>query len=204
LLLLFAGLSFMPRAAVNGTVVFRNQTYTLNTFMYHDSNWGAWPGPAFKWVWSQFSSDDPTAPLAFVLGAYRVPLTQDYIGYLFLRFKGQRFKIGTLCGDHFALRSLSRARLGPYEYSTSNAVVVESTQWLVSVNYTAERSALNDGGFGLGLAVFEQLSLYSVALYQRAPNNSWQLVLATSGPGFSEWSDHLFFEDQRWLSGNVP
>ena len=42
-----------------------------------------------------------------MLGSCHVPLTKDdYIGYIFIRYRGQRIKIGTLCGVQFHLKPL--------------------------------------------------------------------------------------------------
>jgi hypothetical protein len=73
----------------------------------------------------------------------------------------------------------------------SSQVTVVSGGWKLTIAYQALRSTLNPGGLSIGLYVFEQLSQYSVQLYQQQ-NGHWQQVLQESGPGFSEWSLSMY------------
>ncbi|CAF3799611.1 unnamed protein product [Rotaria sp. Silwood1] len=98
-------ISYMPSARVSGIIQYNNHTFTINTTGYHDHNYGAWPTDLFNWIWSQFHRVDKE--FSFILGSYHIPLTEDdYIGYVFIRYRGQKIKIGTLCGNQFHLKTL--------------------------------------------------------------------------------------------------
>lgn len=96
---------YMPSAYVTGTLQFGDKIYSINTTGYHDHNYGAWPTFAYNWIWAQFHRIDKEFALDF--SGIHIPETKnDYIGYVFIRWRGQRFHIGTGCGDYFHIQPL--------------------------------------------------------------------------------------------------
>lgn len=61
------------------------------------------------------------------MGAYNVPLTKDYIGYVFFRMNGQQYKVGTLCADSYTLVPLKFDQWEGHSYSVKNHVEVVTT-----------------------------------------------------------------------------
>jgi hypothetical protein len=184
-------ISFMPAASVSGFVTVNGKTFNLSSAIgYHDHNWGAWPDTLFNWIWAQFSNTTSERAFALVLGGYHVPVTDTYIGYVFVRYNGQRFKLGTLCGDKFELTPLQFLEVDGRKYSVHNRVQVTSAAWRLTMEYRARVGTLNPSGRGLGLYVDEQISDYSVQLY-KATDGGWTLVEDLSGTGFSEWSHSM-------------
>lgn len=181
-------ISFMPSANVFGVIEYNGVNLTINTTAYHDHNYGAWPTNLFNWIWAQFHRVDKEFSL--VLGSYHVPLTEDeYIGYVFIRYKGQRIKIGTLCTDEFKLHPLEWQVVGGKKYSIHNKIQALNTNYKIDIEYKARVSNDNPGGRGLGLHVFEQISYYEVSLYVKQ-GVDWQVLEQNiTGYGFSEWSN---------------
>ncbi|CAF1120555.1 unnamed protein product [Adineta ricciae] len=180
-------ISYMPSAFVFGTIQYENRTYSINTTAYHDHNYGAWPTNLFNWIWAQFHRVDKQFSL--VLGSYHIPLTEDiYIGYIFIRWRNLRIKIGTLCEDQFHLKPLEWQIVDGRKYSIHNQIEAFNQQYKIDIDYKAKVSDNNPGGRGLGLKVFEQISFYQVVLYEKQ-NQTW-IVLEEdlNGFGFSEWS----------------
>ncbi|UJR29488.1 hypothetical protein I4U23_010700 [Adineta vaga] len=180
-------ISYMPSAYVSGFIQYKNQTYLINTTAYHDHNYGAWPTNLFNWIWAQFHRIDKEFSL--VLGSYHIPGTKDsYIGYVFIRWKNLRIKIGTLCEDHFHLKPLEWQIIDGKKYSIHNQIQTFNQQYKIEIDYKAKVSDNNPGGRGLGLKVFEQISFYQVILYGKQGNEWIVLEEDLSGYGFSEWS----------------
>jgi len=183
-------ISYMPSASVNGSIRYGNQIFTLNNAVgYHDHNYGSWPDLAFPWKWAQYNNQ--SQDFAFVMGSYEIPDTSDFIGYIFFRFEGQRYKLGTLCAESFVFTPLEFQQQSGYNYSVHNKLQTFDRDWKIDVDYTAHSSSLNPGGKGLDLIVFEQLSFYQVELSQKQ-KGEWVSVASMSGYGFSEWSDVKF------------
>jgi len=180
-------ISYMPSAHAQGTVTISGSTYDIDTIAYHDHNYGSWPTSLFNWIWCQFSS--PENDFAVVMGGYHIPLTDTYIGYVFIRYQGLRIKIGTLCDDTFELQPLQWQTVNGLEYSIHNKVLTYNDEYLFEMDYQAKLSNYNPGGRGLDLSVFEQLSNYNVAFYQKNSTGGWSLLVSTTGWGFSEWSN---------------
>ncbi|CAF1300500.1 unnamed protein product [Rotaria sordida] len=147
-------ISYMPSARVSGSIQYNNQSFSIDTTAYHDHNYGAWPTNLFNWIWAQFHRVDEEFSL--VLGSYHVPTTEGtYIGYVFIRWRGQRIKTGTLCGDQFHLKPLEWQIVDGRKYSIHTKVEAFSQRYKVNIEYKARVSNDNPGGRGLGLKVFE-------------------------------------------------
>jgi hypothetical protein len=184
-------ISFMPSARVFGVIQYNNQNLTVNTTGYHDHNYGAWPTDLFNWIWSQFHRIDKD--FSFVLGSYHVPLTEDeYIGYVFIRYRGLRIKIGTLCADQFHLKPLEWKIIDGKKYSIYTKVETSNEMYKINIEYKAKVTNENPGDRGLGLKVFEQISYYQVSLYQKQGQDWLPLEQNLTGYGFSEWSHTRF------------
>ncbi|CAF1428710.1 unnamed protein product, partial [Rotaria sordida] len=180
-------ISYMPSARVVGVIQYNNQNFTINTTGYHDHNYGAWPTDLFNWIWSQFHRIDKE--FSFVLGAYHIPLTEDdYVGYIFIRYRGQRIKIGTLCGNQFHLKPLERKIIDGKKYSVHTKVETSDDNYKIDIEYKARVNNKNPGDRGLGLKVFEQISYYQVSFYQKQGQDWLPLEENLTGYGFSEWS----------------
>lgn len=180
-------IAYMPSAHVVGWIQYINQTLSINTTAYHDHNYGAWPTNLFNWIWAQFHRVDKDFSL--VLGSYHIPETEDsYIGYVFIRWRGQRIEIGTLCGDHFHLKPLEWQIVDGRKYSIHTKVEASNIQYKIDIEYKARVSNDNPGGRGLGLKVFEQISQYQVVLYGKQGADWVILEDNLTGHGFSEWS----------------
>jgi hypothetical protein len=59
-------LVYMPRAKVTGTLTVDGQTSAIDTFGYHDHNWGQWNFVGDSWNWAQYSQPG----LVFDLGDF--------------------------------------------------------------------------------------------------------------------------------------
>lgn len=127
---------------------------------------------------------------ALVLGAYHIPLTNEYIGYVFIRYQNVRAKIGTFCGDSFHYKPLEFKKIDGKMYSIHNIVSAYNKHWKIDIEYKAQVSDDNPGGRGLGLKVFEQVSKYTVTLQKSSDDGkTWNVVEEKmQGFGFSEWS----------------
>lgn len=182
-------ISYMPSAKVSGYVVWEGKKIPVDGKGYHDHNWGVWPGSLFNWVWAQYN--DIERDFALVMGAYNVPKTKEYIGYVFLRINGTQAKIGTLCEDSYSLTPLKFDQWENHPYSVQNHVEVQGKEWWLTIDYATITSGPNPGGQGLDLLVFEQVSQFNVSLSQSDGNGGWNVVVASAGLGFNEWSDLL-------------
>ncbi|CAF1516166.1 unnamed protein product [Adineta steineri] len=183
-------ISYMPSANVYGVIQYNNTRVTINTTAYHDHNYGAWPTNLFNWIWSQFHRIDKE--FSFVLGSYHIPLTNEYIGYVFIRWRNLRIKIGTLCGNAFHLTPLEWQIVDNKKYAIHTRVQTENKNYKIDIAYKARVSNNNPGGRGLGLDVFEQISQYQVSFYENQGGNWKVLEQNLTGYGFSEWS-HVGF-----------
>jgi hypothetical protein len=184
-------IAYMPSAYVVGLVKYNNRTFLINTTAYHDHNYGAWPEDLFNWIWAQFHRVDKDFSL--VLGAYHIPTTEDsYTGYVFIRWRGQRIEIGTLCGDEFHLKPLEWQIVDGKKYSIHTKIEALSKKYKIQIEYKARVSNDNPGGRGLGLKVFEQISQYQVVLYGKNGEDWVVLEDNLTGHGFSEWSNVKF------------
>ncbi|KAF0980006.1 hypothetical protein FDP41_001159 [Naegleria fowleri] len=137
-------ISYMPASTVKGIIQLDGKNYSIHTVGYHDHNYGSWPTSYFNWIWAQFNHAE--SDFALVLGAYTIPLTNSHAGYIFLRYRGRKVTIGTLCGDVFELT--------PLEFVTSpqgkrvsvhNKVVSYNKEWKVVIDYKAQVSDRNPG-----------------------------------------------------------
>jgi len=180
-------ISYMPSAQVDGVVVYEGRKIPIHGQGYHDHNWGVWPTAYFNWVWAQYS--DVSQNFGFVMGAYRVYPTKEYIGYIFVRLHGVQAKLGTLCADYFNLVPEKFAKWNGHQYSTQNHVEVEGKNLKLSLDYATVTSGVNPGGTALNLLVFEQISQFNVTLYQSDGKGGWVLKVNSTGLGFNEWSD---------------
>lgn len=180
-------ISYMPTAQVDGYVVSNGKKIPISGKGYHDHNWGVWPASIFNWVWAQYG--DPSQDFALVMGAYNVPLTKDYIGYVFLRVNGTKVKIGTLCADSYSLTPLEFQEWEGHKFSVHNHVEVKGGDWWLQIDYVMQVSGPNPGGVGLNLLVFEQVSQFNVSLLQSDGKGSWTNRVQSIGLGFNEWSD---------------
>ena len=183
-------ISYMPAARVKGVIQVHGKNTSIDTVGYHDHNYGSWPASMFDWIWAQFN--EPTTDFAIVMGAYKIPLTSSYVGYVFIRHEGKRIKIGSLCGNSFELHCLGWKKFNGRDYCVHTRVQAQSHQWKVQMEYKAQVSDRNPGDRGLGLLVYEQVSSYHVEFYQNTGSESqpnWNLVVQPTGFGFSEWCD---------------
>jgi len=180
-------IAYMPSANVLGFIQYNNKTFSINTTAYHDHNYGAWPASLFNWIWAQFHRVDEEFSL--VLGSYHIPETEDsYIGYLFIRWRGQRIEIGTLCGDQFHLKPLEWKLIDGKKYCIHTKIEAFNHKYKIDIQYKAKVNNDNPGGRGLGLKVFEQISQYEVTLYGKHGQDWIILQQNLTGYGFSEWS----------------
>ncbi|CAF3652561.1 unnamed protein product, partial [Rotaria socialis] len=180
-------IAYMPSAHVFGVIQYNTKLFSINTTAYHDHNYGAWPTNLFNWIWAQFHRVDKEFSL--VLGSYHIPVTEnEYIGYIFIRWRNQRIEIGTLCGNTFHLKPLEWQIVDGKKYSIHNKIEAWNDQYKINIEYKARVSNDNPGGRGLGLKVFEQISQYEVILYGKHEDNWVILEQNLTGYGFSEWS----------------
>eukprot|EP01116_Phalansterium_solitarium_P022422 TRINITY_DN7401_c0_g1_i1.p1 TRINITY_DN7401_c0_g1~~TRINITY_DN7401_c0_g1_i1.p1 ORF type:complete len:380 (-),score=162.35 TRINITY_DN7401_c0_g1_i1:469-1608(-) len=190
-------ISYMPGAVVNGLVTFNGRTYQVKDAVgYHDHNFGFWPQPLFNWIWANYNGRSNTtgATFAMVMGAYKIPETNDtYIGYVLVRYGGQHIEFGTMCGDSF--------ELVPQEFvpwpgrdgktiSVHNIMATHNHKYRLVVEYKTRVWSLNPAGLDMGLLVSEQISAYHVQLFQ-ASGNGWSLLDELTGEGFNEWCDTI-------------
>ena len=110
------------------------------------------------------------------------------VDYVFVRAPGgERVEFGTLCGHHvtFApLRFVTHAD-GRKE-ATAVSIAAMSPKYELRWTHEMRSSAANPGGAGLGLVVYEQLSVHNLTLTEKATGRT---AAAASGVfGFTEWS----------------
>src|SRR3989338_3125216 len=120
-------ISYMPAARVKGVIQIDGRNISINSVGYHDHNYGSWPASLFDWIWSQFNHAE--SDLAIVTGSYKLPLTSDFVGYAFIRFRGMRIKIGTLCGNSFELIPLEWKNFNGKLYCVHARVKTYSKDW---------------------------------------------------------------------------
>lgn len=177
---------------------------------YHDHNSGKWPkvgasaasgtpdavaahaqGISFDYKWGSTGNGKD---IGAVYGTYFLPgpFANKTVGYIFVRVKGQRIKFGTLClGD-----SMHVAPLGFITHSdghteaTAVHLQAENRDWKLDWVHERKSSATGGGG-GLGLVVYEQLSMHNLTLTPktnkaRAGGDGAQLINAF---GYTEWSN---------------
>ena len=179
-------IGYMPSARVSGVIQYDKTNLTINTTAYHDHNYGAWPTNLFNWIWSQFHRID--REFSLVLGSYHIPLTKsDYIGYAFIRYRGLRIEIGTLCDDEFHLQPLEWKIIGNKKYSIHTRVQALSKNYKIDVDYKARVSNESPVGHILNLKFVEQISQYQVSLYEKQGGDWRALEQNITGHGFSEW-----------------
>ena len=125
-----------------------------------------------------------------VYGAYLLPkpLAHKSVDYVFARAHGQRVEFGTLCGHKVEVspRSFVTHSDGRKE-ATAMLITAESADWSLTWSHAMRSSAANPGGTGLGLVVYEQLSMHNLTLTQKSTGQTFAEVTAV--PGFTEWSD---------------
>lgn len=181
-------IAYMPSAQVFGYIQYNNKTFSINTTAYHDHNYGAWPTNVFNWIWAQFHRVD--RQFSLVLGSYHIPTTTDeYIGYVFIRWRNIRIELGTLCDDQFHLQPLEWQIIDGKKYCIHTKIEASNQKYKIQIEYKAKVSNDNPGGRGLGLKVFEQISQYQVVLYGRNQDDWVILEDNLIGYGFSEWSN---------------
>ena len=125
-----------------------------------------------------------------VYGAYLLPgpLKSVSVDYVFVRAPGgERVEFGTLCGHHVTftpLRFVTHAD-GRKE-ATAVSIAATSPKYELRWTHEMRSSAANPGGAGLGLVVYEQLSVHNLTLTEKATGRT---AAAASGVfGFTEWS----------------
>ncbi|EFC44937.1 predicted protein [Naegleria gruberi] len=183
-------ISYMPAAKVKGIIQIDGRNISIDTIGYHDHNYGSWPASLFDWIWSQFNHAE--SDLAIVTGSYKLPLTSESVGYAFIRFRGKRIKIGTLCANSFELIPLEWKNFNGKMYCVRAQVKTHNKDWKLEMEYRAQVSDRNPGDRGLGLFVYEQISHFSVQLYEKV-SNEWKVAANVTGYGFSEWTDLKYF-----------
>ena len=66
-------------------------------------------------------------------------------------------------------------------------LTAESAEWSLTWSHAVRVSAVNPGGKGLGIVVYEQLSMHNLTLTEKSTGRAFADV--TDGYGFTEWSD---------------
>ncbi len=150
---------------------------------------------SFDYKWG--STGDPSRGIGAVYGTYILPslLSRWSAGYLFVRAAGMRIKFGTVCeGDEMVVRPLGFISRPTGKEATGLHIKAKNAEWELEWVHRRLSSDVNPGGKGLGLVVYEQLSVHNLTLTRRgaagggggrAPYTA-QLVDAF---GFTEWSD---------------
>ena len=107
---------------------------------------------------------------------------------VFVRAHGQRVEFGTLCGHKVEVSPLAfKTHAGGIKEATAMLITAESAEWSLSWSHAMRSSAANPGGEGLGLVVYEQLSMHNLTLFHKSTGQTFANVTAV--PGFTEWSD---------------
>jgi len=214
--------SYMPSATLTGAVTFRGRTYSFADGVgYHDHNSGKWIGGesttsegtaaiansssrlAFDYKWGSINGG--TSGIGGVYGGYLLPrpLSKLSVDYVFVRAHGQRVEFATLCGHHVSMRPLAfTSHPGGHREATAVRLTAESHEWRLEWVHAVRSSAVNGGGKGLGLVVYEQLSMHNLTLTAKTARvgteqgmfgdgHAEETVFAqlVNAPGFSEWSN---------------
>ena len=215
--------SYMPSATLSGSVTFRGRTYSFADGVgYHDHNSGKWIGgggrmgaadaggnapvataphglPAFDYKWGSIYGG--ASGIGGVYGAYLGPgpLSKLSIDYIFVRAHGQRVKFGTLCGHHVSMQPLAFvSHPGGHREATAVRLTAESREWRLEWEHRVLSSAVNGGGTGLGLVVYEQLSTHNLTLIKKGggggggggeDGGASTFAELRGAPGFTEWSN---------------
>ena len=191
-------ISYMPSAVLSGWLEINGTKYDFSDGVgYHDHNSGKWPkhvvegasgAPiSFDYKWGSLNGGD--SGIGGVYGAYLLPkpLAEKSVDYVFVRAHGKRVEFGTLCGHKVKVtpRSFVTHSDGRKE-ATAMLITAESADWSLTWSHAMLSSAANPGGKGLGLVVYEQLSMHNLTLTQKSTG---QKFAETAAPGFTEWSD---------------
>jgi len=153
------------------------------------------PLPSFDYKWGSVYGGGNG--VGGVYGAYLLPppFSQLSVDYVFFRSGNLRLEFATLCGHSVKIEPLTFAnRTGGRREAMSLRIVAESSEWRLDWMHQVVSSAVNGGGTGLGLVVWEQLSMHNVTLTSRqggkanqAGDSDLQSELRMA-PGFTEWS----------------
>lgn len=189
--------SFMPAASVSGTVQLgggRVVTLSGKSRGYHDHNYGRWPTRLFNWLWGSYSGVAASGALfSATYGAYLSPPFETTVAYIFLRYNGQRYKLGTLCFNPISVKPTAFKRwTDGRKYATAYHIEAENDELRLVWDFETVNTYLNPGGTPLGLEVFEQISMHNATLYEKR-GSQWALKDAfLPALGFNEWSDTTF------------
>ena len=216
-------IAYMPSATVVGVLSYQGKEYTISDGVgYHDHNSGKWPKSnhgahvspdssnvdvaavngkgsklAFDYKWGSIYGG--TSGIGGVYGGYLLPgpLAKYSVDYVFVRAHGRRIEFATLCGHKVSIEPLALAnRPGGYREATSVRLTAENADWRVEWVHAVRSSAVNEGGTGLGLVVYEQLSMHNLTLTAKRRVGDAYTIDATfaelrDAPGFTEWSNPL-------------
>ena len=96
--------------------------------------------------------------------------------------------------DNTPPRHIAVARLhaGGQKEATALRLTAESHEWRLEWTHAVRSSDLNPGGGGLGLVVYEQLSMHNLTLLAKTNDSSRAATLFAAlvdAPGFTEWSN---------------
>ena len=107
-----------------------------------------------------------------------------------MRAGGQRVEFATLCGHHLHVEPLTFVNhSGGRREATSVRLTARSRDWELEWVHAVRSSAVNGGGTGLGLVVYEQLSMHNLTLTKRADGSASPFAQLVEVPGFTEWSN---------------
>eukprot|EP01112_Ceratiomyxa_fruticulosa_P011602 TRINITY_DN315_c0_g1_i1.p1 TRINITY_DN315_c0_g1~~TRINITY_DN315_c0_g1_i1.p1 ORF type:complete len:448 (+),score=87.89 TRINITY_DN315_c0_g1_i1:183-1346(+) len=193
--------SYMPQAQVSGTLDVNSTFYSVNTFGYHDHNYGSWPTKMLDWIWMQINQED----LAIVSGAMPIDwMNHGYTGYSYIRYKGQDQKISDQCGDYFLLTPLNFTTTPDgKKYGTAASLSAYNNVFMLNVTWAMKIETYNPASANLKISVMEQISQYTGSLSvansisykddngQIKESVEWVIAEKIDGFGFSEWSDKL-------------
>ena len=204
-------LSYMPNARVSGELTYQSVAYSFDDdgLGYHDHNSGHWPSKArkplaspvsdllsFDYKWGSVGDGKGTGA---VYGAYLGPglLSGLSVDYIFVRSGSTRVKFGTLCGHRVTVKPLGFIdRAGGHKEASAVQLTAESDEWKLEWTHRMLSSAVNPGGVGLQLIVYEQLSTHNLTLTKKAARGGVEAageevaVASLSGAwGFTEWSN---------------
>lgn len=186
----------------------------VGAYGYHDHNSGKWPKKAAASLASSAAvaaSDEVEASLPFtfdykwgstgdaksvgaVYGAYMLPgaLANLSVGYVFVRAHDTHIKFGTLClGHSIRLHALGFIdRPDGHKEATGVVLTAESPDYQLTWTHQ-RRSSATGGGGGLGLVVYEQLSVHNLTLVDKraGATSTAPMVALTNSFGFTEWSN---------------
>jgi len=199
-------IAYMPSARVSGWLHYQGQAYDFaDATGYHDHNSGKWPkmggetvqattagGPSlsFDYKWGQVGNG---VDVGAVYGGYLLPgrLDSMSVDYIFVRAHGHRIKFGTLCGHRLSLTPLAfESRPGGHREASAVQLRAVSDEWKLEWVHRKVTSAINSGGKGLGLVVWEQLSIHNLTLTPVSASEATLPYASLSNAwGFTEWSN---------------